>query len=254
MDSPARRVSLARWVITLGGAGFLSGFIGPIVLNPDANQGPLLGLFITGPGGALAGLVLGVLFRSLPISDLRRLQACWFACAAISLTTLYICLPSPALLGYVIDAQVERCAPLRDFENDALAEWDAAVARAPWAKPAPGWRQQAASAVEGDTAVVLTMRVSRRSPIFQLRKPWNFHRKSAGPWVIADSSQRYYARDDGASCATYLARQRTLYWPYSNSMSGPGDPPREWPPTDPPDFLSLQILGSVPEEFRPLLR
>jgi len=166
MDSPARRVSLARWVITLGGAGFLSGFIGPIVLNPDANQGPLLGLFITGPGGALAGLVLGVLFRSLPISDLRRLQACWFACAAISLTTLYICLPSPALLGYVIDAQVERCAPLRDFENDALAEWDAAVARAP----------------------------------------------------------------------------------------GPGDPPREWPPTDPPDFLSLQILGSVPEEFRPLLR
>ncbi len=44
-----------------GGAGFL-GFVGPIILSPDSNQGPLLGIFITGPLGFFFGLFLGVIF------------------------------------------------------------------------------------------------------------------------------------------------------------------------------------------------
>lgn len=35
--------------------GFLTGFAGPLVLAPQANQGPMLGLFITAPAGALIG-------------------------------------------------------------------------------------------------------------------------------------------------------------------------------------------------------
>jgi hypothetical protein len=38
-----------------GGIGFCLGFFGPILLTPEANQGPLLGLFITGPLGAVLG-------------------------------------------------------------------------------------------------------------------------------------------------------------------------------------------------------
>ena len=48
--------------VVLGGIGFVGGFIGPIVFAPDANQGPLLGIFITGPGGAVVGFVAGLLF------------------------------------------------------------------------------------------------------------------------------------------------------------------------------------------------
>ena len=55
------------WAAVVGGIGFVGGFLGPIVLTPDANQGPLLGLFITGPlgfliggiGGAVAWLIRG---------------------------------------------------------------------------------------------------------------------------------------------------------------------------------------------------
>ena len=53
--------------ILLGGVGFLAGFIGPIIFRPEANQGPLLGIFITGPLGFILGAVLGAvvaLFRS----------------------------------------------------------------------------------------------------------------------------------------------------------------------------------------------
>src|SRR5262245_49611802 len=48
--------------IALGIIGFAAGFFGPIVLRPDANQGPLLGIFITGPLGFVAGTVGGWLW------------------------------------------------------------------------------------------------------------------------------------------------------------------------------------------------
>ena len=52
------RVLLPAFV--LGGIGFIAGFFGPILLTPEANQGPLLGIFITGPLGFVFGLGWGV--------------------------------------------------------------------------------------------------------------------------------------------------------------------------------------------------
>ena len=46
--------------LVLGGLGFAAGFFGPLVFKPEANQGPLLGIFITGPAGFLIGLIYGV--------------------------------------------------------------------------------------------------------------------------------------------------------------------------------------------------
>ncbi len=46
--------------LVLGVVGFVLGFFGPMLLAPQANQGPMLGIFITGPVGFLAGLVIGI--------------------------------------------------------------------------------------------------------------------------------------------------------------------------------------------------
>jgi hypothetical protein len=46
--------------IVVGAAGFVLGFFGPMILAPEANQGPMLGIFITGPLGFGIGLVWGV--------------------------------------------------------------------------------------------------------------------------------------------------------------------------------------------------
>ena len=55
---------IAWWCAAMAGivgiVSFLSGFIGPLLLTPDSNQGPLLGIFVTGPLGAIAGAVCGV--------------------------------------------------------------------------------------------------------------------------------------------------------------------------------------------------
>jgi hypothetical protein len=47
--------------LIVGGIGFVGGFFGPIIFMPEANQGPLLGIFITGPAGFVLGLVIGAL-------------------------------------------------------------------------------------------------------------------------------------------------------------------------------------------------
>ena len=45
--------------LVLGAIGFAAGFFGPMILAPDANQGPLLGFLITGPAGTMIGAVAG---------------------------------------------------------------------------------------------------------------------------------------------------------------------------------------------------
>jgi hypothetical protein len=51
---------ILAWAIAIGGISFAVGFIGPMIVVPDANQGPMLGIFITGPLGFAAGLLIGV--------------------------------------------------------------------------------------------------------------------------------------------------------------------------------------------------
>ena len=54
------------WAVAFAAIGFVGGFFGPMILAPEANQGPLLGIFITGPLGFLTGAAIGtalVIFR-----------------------------------------------------------------------------------------------------------------------------------------------------------------------------------------------
>ena len=45
--------------LVVGAVAFAIGFFGPLVWAPDANQGPLLGIFVTGPIGFMLGTAFG---------------------------------------------------------------------------------------------------------------------------------------------------------------------------------------------------
>ena len=47
---------------SLGGIGFCLGFFGPIIFTPNSNQGPLLGIIITGPLGFFLGAISGLIY------------------------------------------------------------------------------------------------------------------------------------------------------------------------------------------------
>ena len=54
--------SVVLGAVVTGGIGFAAGFFGPMILTPGANQGPLLGIFITGPLGVLLGAAGGAIY------------------------------------------------------------------------------------------------------------------------------------------------------------------------------------------------
>jgi hypothetical protein len=55
-----RREHPIGFALFVGTIAFLGGFVGPLILAPDANQGPLLGIFFTGPIGLLVGAAWGL--------------------------------------------------------------------------------------------------------------------------------------------------------------------------------------------------
>jgi len=243
----------ARWALVLGAVGFGTGFFGPLTLNPEANTGPLVGILITGPGGAIAGACLGALLGMLSVSPSRQHQLLALACTALAVGTLYYCLPQPAVRGNVIDAEVVACdLPTRKL-TEATRIWEHAVASVTWAAPSANWEQTAASNVRRDTGVVLTLRVRRRSAVLSHRRPWDTGRTSAGRWVDVNESKEYYADDAGSGCAAYLARPRQLYWPAVDPDLDPTRPAAIWPPTDTLGFLQLQRLEPVPVQYERLL-
>lgn len=64
--------SMGKGAVTLGVLGFCGGFFGPLVFTPDANQGPLLGIFITGPLGFIFGAIAGAVRWKLSTTNRVR--------------------------------------------------------------------------------------------------------------------------------------------------------------------------------------
>jgi hypothetical protein len=54
--------SVGAGAVVTGVVGFSVGFVGPMIFAPSANQGPMLGIFLTGPLGVVAGAVGGGIY------------------------------------------------------------------------------------------------------------------------------------------------------------------------------------------------
>jgi hypothetical protein len=78
-DPVTRFVKCMVWV---GGISFAAGFVGPLLFS-QSNLGPLLGIFVTGPLGVLAGALIGA---TLVAKDSIRFSVAWIG--AIWATTL----------------------------------------------------------------------------------------------------------------------------------------------------------------------
>jgi hypothetical protein len=74
-----RSRSIGSTALVVGGVGFTLGYIGPLLFS-DSNLGPLLGIFVTGPLGLLAGALIGIILsaRQDSLSPLKR-ELRWLA-------------------------------------------------------------------------------------------------------------------------------------------------------------------------------
>ena len=69
--SRARMILVLKGGLLVGAIGFAIGYFGPLIWAPSANQGPLLGIFITGPIGFVIGAALGWLYARTRVRPIQ---------------------------------------------------------------------------------------------------------------------------------------------------------------------------------------
>jgi len=238
------RKSPGFWALAMGGVGGAAGFFGPMILSPDANQGPMLGLFITGPGGALAGAVLGVVFRFLPFTDSVRLQALTFFCTLLGLGTLWFSLPEPVAIANVIEGAIGRCRRPSALMPAAVAHWEERAARYPNSPQRENWRADTDRMLRDAHGVIVEIEMERRNSIIEHRKPWNRGRLDTRGWKSEHGSTDYFG---AGTCESYPPGRHVLLALTSHGTSG-------WPPNDLPMFLGLLELQPLSASQAELLK
>ncbi len=237
------------WAFILGAVGLVVGYIAPITLSPDANQGPLLGIFVTGPGAAVFGFLLGLVVAIKSPSPVTRTWILRGAAVLVGAVTLYLSLPQPEYVGSIIEAETAGCMPTTAILPEAIAHREADIARVTWAAPRAGWKEDMETFARTDPGLVLELRILRERPIYKNRKPWNRGSLQLRPWRTKSETRRFYARFAGRSCGDYAGEKRAEYYPVTE-----GTETSEWPSRQPLTLLGLQVLGPVPPQYRELMK
>lgn len=170
------------WFVLLGITGFCAGFFGPIIYVPEANQGPLVGILITGPGGVVLGLLLWRLMKLVPMSGRSQWILLKVIAVTGTLTTFYFVQPQPVTRGYGLEFTLERISPPGGAADDVMADWQKRIARVTLESPRAGWEAQMRAALAADPGRVLETVLLRQRTIKEHRKPWNRGRLFATPW------------------------------------------------------------------------
>lgn len=241
----SRSPSFLLCVFILGAVGFSAGFFGPMIFSPDANQGPLVGILISGPGGAVLGLLLYLVIRVAQLSHSRAWQMLFVCCLTLTLVTLYFVMPGPALHGYIQEVQIESCRKPVDQSDQAVKFWEAAFVSSRSPATRPNWKEDSLAMLENDDGVVLSVTVIRQKRISAERKPWDSGHIRAGDWQEVNKQQSFYAKYAGSSCANYVNGATEF-----NDQYFEGAPKNlGWPPTQVANYLDLQTLEAVPESY-----
>ncbi len=245
MKNEIRKPGL-RWPLLLGATGLASGFLGPLIFVPEANQGPLVGILISGPAGVVLGFVLLLVCAIIDIPARRQWNILIGAAIVGALAVLVLVQPRPALRGYVMDLQVEACTTPLDTEPKVLDYWAKRVAAVTWAAPRPGWQQDMQQKLRNAPGIVLTVQVRKQVSVWEKRKPWNRGELFATPGRNAPEENSFY--DANGACADfpvgYAFRALEKY-----EMNGPIRPSNQWPPVDFEQFINVSPIFPVPARF-----
>ncbi len=238
-----------RWPLLLGAAGFAAGFFGPLLFAPEANQGPMVGIFISGPAGTLLGLaLLGICTVSRAPA---RLQWRILVSTAVAgaLVVLILVQPEPALRGYVMDLEVESCDTPVDKEQEVIDYWSKRIAEVNWSAARPGWQQGMHRMLSQAPGVILVVKVRNQISVWEKRKPWNRGHLFATAGRNTPEENSFY-HSDGACSEFPVGHSFKAFEKYD--WNGPVSPPAEWPPSELEAIIPVSPIVPVPAQFEPL--
>ena len=213
---------LSRAVI-LGVMGFATGYIGP--LRYSMAQGPLLGIFVTGPVSFAVGLGLGWFLNRRRMGAVVREGI--FVCAAIGVVVMsgIASRPRRQIVGTLIDGKVTAChSPIFNIPA-AVGHWRQVLAQNPSLTPRTAWERTIKDILTNSDGVVLQFTTDRLKHLYTdgakatgnvVSGEWK-----AEPWVAS-----YFALFAGPDCTRYpIGRRVTLFVGRSNDREEDGVPP-----------------------------
>lgn len=227
-----------RWSFTLGVVGFLSGFIGPMLLAPHANQGPLVGILITGPGGFLTGLVVGVILQLKGVAEAASRNALLVVASLFAVVTLYTCIPAKRHVADLLEGEMLTCADPRTLKDAAVARQDEIDAHHNYVPKKP-WDTEFDRMLHETPGVVIEFRLHRTRAIYEGRANGSYGALSADPWRSTHAIVSYYAARFDCSAVT-KGGVVTL------ASNGSG---LAWPPYDIGQLLQLATAARVPVDY-----
>ena len=231
--------------VVLGVVGFLSGFLGPMILNPGANQGPMLGIFMTGPGGFVLGWIIGYVCAERDMGWRKQVKTFCVVSIVGGGLILFFCLISPSDInrGIVLDGEIRGCQSAEKLAAEKVTEWRNYFQKIDYLTPRPGWENDLDRMVAADQGVIIELFIHRQWALYEKAKPWNRGEiRSRSSNKDTKKTLTYYSRINGSSCSDYQIGKRQLLHPR-------WEPAKTNPPDTLPAFLKLPVLFDAPSEY-----
>jgi len=201
-------------------------------------QGPLLGIFFTGPIAFCIGVIGGLISASRRITIRGNIYLLFAASVLVAGATLYMSMAEPLKLGIVIDAEIRNCRSPELLTEQAIKRWKEIISisqnRLSWGEI------NVPNLLKKDQGVILDLLVYRRKEIRKHRKLWNYGQIEVTAWHEENAPESFHAGFAGASCADYVQQPRRLY--FSESYFTPH--------TTVDTLLGLDILEFIPKEYQ----
>ncbi len=233
------------WVLILGLGGFCAGFFGPILLNPSANQGPLVGIFITGPLGVVLGIAGLILSSVFGVSSKNQWLALKVFTTILIVGTLGSALPKAERIGRIVEIKIKDCKPSFAIWDETRTYWEKRIANVTWAKPRENWQEEINQILEQDKGVILNVTVLNQNYLVKGRKPWNKGRFYQEGWLSVNEDTSFYFSETNYSCADFKEGSQGKYF-HDYDLRILNEANNEWPPTSVRRILPRFYLKITP--------
>jgi hypothetical protein len=241
-----KNLSAMRWALILGVVGFAAGFFGPMIFSPEANQGPLVGLFIAGPAGVVLGLALYGICRLLEVGAQGQRRVLLGTAALGAVAVVLAVQPEPALRGTLYDADVKSCSSPVDTQQAVFASWEKQMAAVTWAAPRAGWQDDMRGTLASAPGVVVAAELVQQNAVHENRKPWNRGTIFADGWKARSEVKEFYY--PAGSCEEFPAGKKIRGFE-PHTFGAKIEPPKDWPPRELEQVLNASTFSAVPQAY-----
>lgn len=233
--------------VMLGVVGLVCGYWGPLHYYPSANQGPLMGIFVTGPAATVVGILFGWAAVRIKLTPAVRESVFLLIAVGVGVATLSLSQPGKRLAGSIVVGQIGKCENPSVYMTGAVGAWKKRITDNPRLVVRPGWESEIPALLARTPGVIVEFRAARQRSIFQSPAP-NAGGLRADDWVAVPWSGHYFVDYAGSECSAYKNGANQALW------IGLWHGEDIVPPNSIPGLLDMQILEKVPPEVESFSR